>query len=55
MNHDEDAITNNQFFDKGGSKKNPLGRQCIKNLRGKNGVHYFKQTWLYVPTGRLRK
>lgn len=27
----------------------------MKNLRRKNGLHYFKQTRLYVPTGELRK
>ena len=27
----------------------------MKNLRRKNGLHYFNQTRLYVPAGELRK
>lgn len=55
MKHDEDAVTNNRFFDERGSKKNSPGCRRIKNLRRKNGLHYFKQTRLYVPAGELRK
>ena len=55
MKHDEDAVTNNRFFDERGSKKNSPGCRRMKNLRRKNGLHYFKQTRLYVPAGELRK
>ena len=55
MKQDEDAITNNRFFDARGSKKNPPGGRRIKNLRRKNDLHYFKQTRLYIPEVELKK
>lgn len=55
MKHDEDAVTNNHFFNKRGSKKDPQGGRRIKTLRRKNGLQYFKQTQLYIPAGNLRK
>ena len=39
MKHDEDAGTNNQFFDEQRSKKNPPGGRRMKNLRQKNGLY----------------
>ena len=54
MKQDEDAITNNRFFDARGSKKNPPGGRRIKNLRRKNDLHYFKQTRLYIPEVELK-
>jgi hypothetical protein len=32
MKQDEDAVTNNRFFDERGSKKNPPGGRRMKNL-----------------------
>ena len=55
MKYDEDALTNNKFFEERGSKKNMPGGRRMRNLRRKNGLHYFKQTRLYVPDGELRK
>ena len=55
MKHDEEVIINNRFFDERGSKKNVPGGRRIKNLRRKNGLHYFKQIRFYVPDGELRK
>ena len=39
MKQDEDAITNNRFFDERGSKNNPPGGRRMKNLRRNNGLH----------------
>lgn len=55
MKHDEDAVTNNKFFDAKGTSKNQPGGRRMRNLKRKNGLHYFKQTRLYVPDGELRK
>lgn len=55
MKQDEDAIMNNRFFDARGSKKNNPGCRRMKMLRRKNGLHYFKQTRLYLPEAELRK
>ena len=55
MQHDEDAVMNYMFFDAKGSNKNIPGGRQLKNLRRNNGLHYFKQTRLYVPDGELRK
>jgi len=55
MKQDEDAMTNDRFFDERGSKKNSPGGRHMKNLRRKNSLHYFKQIWLYIPEGELRK
>ena len=49
---DDDAVTNNQFFDERDSNNTlPEGR-CMNNLMRNNGLHYFKQTWLYILTER---
>ena len=55
MKHDDDIVMNNRCFDERGSKKNPPGGRRMKNLRRKNGLHYFKQMRLYVAAGILRK
>ena len=55
MKQYENAITNNRFFNERGSKKNPPGGRCMKNLRRKNGLHSFKQTRLYIPEREFRK
>ena len=47
MKHDENVVTNNRFFDERGSKKNPPEGRRMRNLRRKNGLHYFKQTRFY--------
>lgn len=52
---DEVVIINNRFFDERVLKKNVPGGRRMKNLRRKNGLHYFKQIRLYVPEGELRK
>ncbi len=46
LKHDEDAVTNNCFFDDEGSKKNPA--RCMKNLQRKNDLDYFTYTRLYI-------
>ena len=55
MKHDNDAVINNRFFDERGSKQNPPEGRQIKNLRRKNGIHYFKKMRLYVRVGKLKK
>ena len=55
MKHNEDAVTNNKFFDAKGTNKNLPGGRRMRNLKRKNGLHYFKQIRLYVPEGELRK
>ena len=58
---DVEAIFNNQLFDaripqtKGTKIASPPRGRRTKNLKRKFGLHYFKQTRLYIPEGELRK
>lgn len=55
IKHHENTVTNNQFFDEWGSKKNPPRGRCMKNLRRNNGLYYFKQMQLYIHVEELKE
>lgn len=55
LKHDKVAVIINRFFGKRGLKKTSPESRRMKNLRRNNGLHYFKQTRLYVPAEELRK
>ena len=56
MKGDTDAITYNHLLD--GKKdlvKDPVVSKRIHQVKRRNGLHYYKQTRLYIPDGTLRK
>jgi hypothetical protein len=60
MKIDADAIENNAYFDSckkthGKFTSQKKGGRQIQNLRRKDGLHYFKQTRLYLPEDDLQK